>query len=52
MTNLRCLIRGHRWEPIQSDNYGAFHRCHYCGKSKRVGSGGPPDAHDHLDVHG
>jgi hypothetical protein len=51
MTNLRCLLRGHRWGPVDGDNYGAFHTCTYCGHSKRVGPQKPPEAHDKSDIH-
>jgi hypothetical protein len=51
MLNLRCLVRGHRWGPVEGDNYGAFHTCAYCGSVKRIGPKKPPEAHDKSDVH-
>jgi hypothetical protein len=47
---VRCKLGKHKWGPLQGDNWGGFHTCTYCGKSKRFKSDHPPEAHDHLGI--
>ena len=51
LQNIRCKFGLHKWGPLKGDNWGGFHTCTYCAKTKRVGSAPPPDAHDRSDVH-
>jgi hypothetical protein len=48
--NLKCLLRGHHWGPLEGTDRGATHTCTYCGKTKHV-EDPPPDAHDHLGIN-
>jgi hypothetical protein len=47
---VRCKLGKHKWGPLQGDNWGGFHTCTYCGKSKRFKSDHPPESHDHLGI--
>lgn len=52
MRTIGCKVGWHSWEPLVSDMAGeAHHRCLYCGKTKTVNTGRPPDAHDKSDIH-
>jgi hypothetical protein len=47
LQDIRCKFGAHKWGPLQGDNWGAFHECQYCKKTKRQGaSGHTPEAHD------
>ena len=45
---IRCRVGWHTWGPLEGDNWGGFHTCTYCKKSKRLDSAHPAEAHDHL----
>ena len=49
--NLRCMLRGHTWGPVEGLERGAIHTCTYCGKVKHVHADPPPEAHDKSDIH-
>ena len=48
--NLKCMLRGHHWGPLEGSGRGIAHTCSYCRKTKRV-SDPPPDAHDKLGIN-
>jgi hypothetical protein len=48
---VRCKLGMHRWGGLQGDTWGAFHKCEWCLKIKRVGDPPPPEAHDRLGLH-
>lgn len=49
--NLRCLLRGHTWGPVQGLDRGAMHTCTYCGKTRHVQADPPPEAHDKSGIN-
>lgn len=51
LRTLGCKVGWHSWEPVVGDVAGAHHKCLYCGKTKRVDPGNPPDAHDKSQIH-
>jgi hypothetical protein len=46
---IECKLGRHHWGPLEGDNWGGFHTCTYCKKSKRLTSDHRADAHDHLE---
>jgi hypothetical protein len=48
LQGVRCKMGMHKWGPVQGDAWGAFHKCHWCLKVKRLGSDHQADAHDKL----
>ena len=46
---IECKLGRHDWGPLEGDNWGGFHTCTYCKKSKRLTSDHRADAHDHVD---
>lgn len=51
LRTIGCKMGWHVWEPIVGDVAGAHHQCLYCGKTKRVDTGQPPEAHDKSQIH-
>jgi hypothetical protein len=49
--SVACRLGLHSWEPPVGDTTGAHHTCLYCGRTKRVDDGRPPDAHDKASIH-
>jgi hypothetical protein len=47
---LRCLLRGHKWGPIEGLERGAIHTCTHCGKVKHLGGEPPAEAHDKYGI--
>lgn len=48
---IRCKVVGHRWGPLEGDNWGGYHTCGRCGRTKRFAADHPPEAHDHLGIN-
>ena len=46
---IECKLGRHKWGPLEGDNWGGFHTCTYCKKSKRLTSDHQAEAHDHLE---
>lgn len=46
-----CRLGWHSWEPLVADVAGAHHSCLYCGTTKKVDTGQPPEAHDKGGIH-
>ena len=46
LRSIGCTLGWHSWEPLVPDVAGAHHSCLYCGKTKKVDTGKPPEAHD------
>lgn len=44
--NLRCMLRGHTWGPVEGLERGAIRTCTCCGKVKHVHADPPPEIHD------
>ena len=44
--NLRCMLRGHKWGPVEGLERGAIRTCTGCGKVKHVHADPPPEIHD------
>jgi hypothetical protein len=36
--NIRCLLRGHSWGPIEGVAQYPVHTCTHCGKTKKLSS--------------
>lgn len=51
LQTIRCAVGWHSWEPPVGDVGGAHHTCLYCGRTKPVNTGRPPDAHDKSGIH-
>jgi hypothetical protein len=49
--SLRCLLRGHKWGPVEGLERGAIHTCTYCGAVKHVQADPPPEAHDKSGIN-
>jgi hypothetical protein len=51
LRTIRCAVGWHSWEPPVGEVGGARHTCLYCGRTKAVNTGRPPDAHDKSGIH-
>ena len=51
LRSVECKLGLHSWEPLVAEVNGAHHTCLYCGTTKRVDTGKPPDAHDKAQIH-
>jgi hypothetical protein len=51
LQDVRCKLRMHHWGPPVGDDWGAHQLCTYCGRSRRLETDQPPDAHDHMGLN-
>jgi len=50
LQTIRCKLSWHKWGSVQGVNWGAYHKCTYCGNTKRLPSDRPPEAHDEFGL--
>ena len=51
LQKIRCRLGWHRWGPLEGDNWGGFHTCTDCTKSKRFKAAHAPESHDGLGIN-